>query len=250
MIKGNTAQMNEFKLSRRLRQVADWIDRGGTVADVGTDHGYLPVYIAKNNISDNIIAMDVRRKPLEKAEENIKYYGVSDKIELRLSDGLEKLMPQEADTITICGIGGRLMQSILERGSDKITADTQLILSPQSEIREFRIYLAASGYETLRETMLEEDGQFYVIMECVQSGADRRAYESEEIRGEVFFRYGRLPLIEKNESLMKYLLREEKLTKRVSDRLRLHENESVKARVSELEYDLECIKYALKFFEK
>lgn len=277
--------MNDLKLSKRLKQAADWIKPGGTVADIGTDHGYLPVYIAKNNISDNIIAMDLRAKPLEKARENIKCFGVCGKIQLRLSDGMEKLKPGEADTVIICGMGGRLMRSILENGRDRITENTQLILSPQSELRDFREFLVQAGYETLKETMLFEDGQFYVIMECVlrEGGSLKRtddgrqteegqaaggnarrddgqnseqsAVKNSEHAGhdkmleEVFLRYGRLPLMEKNEALKKYLLREEQLDKRVLNELALHDNESVKTRISQLEYDLECIRYALKIFE-
>lgn len=82
--------MNEFKLSKRLACVAGIINPGGVLADIGTDHGYLPVHVAKNNIASKVIAMDVRKKPLEKAAENIKLYGVSQKVELRLSDGLYK----------------------------------------------------------------------------------------------------------------------------------------------------------------
>ena len=111
--------MNEFKLSKRLACVAGIINPGGVLADIGTDHGYLPVHVAKNNIASKVIAMDVRKKPLEKAAENIKLYGVSQKVELRLSDGLYKLAENEADTITICGMGGKLIQSILENGSSK-----------------------------------------------------------------------------------------------------------------------------------
>ena len=112
--------MEGYSLSKRLSCVADWIKDTGhrCVADIGTDHGYLPVYLAKNNIADRVIAMDVRIQPLNKAESNVRLYGVQEKVELRLSDGLDELKPLEADTITICGMGGRLIQSILTRGKD------------------------------------------------------------------------------------------------------------------------------------
>ena len=157
--------MNEFKLSKRLACVAGIINPGGVLADIGTDHGYLPVHVAKNNIASKVIAMDVRKKPLEKAAENIKLYGVSQKVELRLSDGLYKLAENEADTITICGMGGKLIQSILENGSSKISENTQLILSPQSEIREFRKYLSESGYETVKEYMISQHRHYNDIID-------------------------------------------------------------------------------------
>ena len=144
--------MEGYSLSKRLSCVADWIKDTGhrCVADIGTYHGYLPVYLAKNNIADRVIAMDVRKQPLNKAESNVRMYGVQDKVELRLSDGLDELKPLEADTITICGMGGRLIQSILTRGKDKYSENTQIIVSPQSEIKEFRQFLVLAGYRVIR----------------------------------------------------------------------------------------------------
>lgn len=96
---------------------ASLVKKNGVVADIGTDHGYLPIYLISAGISSKVIAMDVREKPLERAAMHIKEADLSEKIEVRLSDGLDKLEEKEADTITICGMGGRLIKrfSIMEK---------------------------------------------------------------------------------------------------------------------------------------
>lgn len=97
--------MEELNLSDRLRLIAGLIKKGSKVADIGTDHGYLPIFLVKSGITDRVIAMDVRKGPLKKAEDNTRAFCVSDQIELRLSDGLAALEKGEADTVTISGMG-------------------------------------------------------------------------------------------------------------------------------------------------
>ena len=113
--------MEELNLSDRLRLIAGLIKKGSKVADIGTDHGYLPIFLVKSGITDRVIAMDVRKGPLKKAEDNTRAFCVSDQIELRLSDGLAALEKGEADTVTISGMGGRLIQSILTNGMESWT---------------------------------------------------------------------------------------------------------------------------------
>ena len=144
--------MEELNLSDRLRLIAGLIKKGSKVADIGTDHGYLPIFLVKSGITDRVIAMDVRKGPLKKAEDNTRAFCVSDQIELRLSDGLAALEKGEADTVTISGMGGRLIQSILTNGMEKLDKSTRLIVSPQSELREFRIFLKEKGFLVFRRT--------------------------------------------------------------------------------------------------
>ena len=156
--------MKDYKLSDRLLLVADWVKPKSVVADIGTDHAYLPIYLALQGICTKGIALDIRKKPLERAKENINQFNVWDRVEIRLSDGMDKLLPMEADVVTICGMGGKLMMDILERGRKKVDSTTQLLLSPQSELRLFRIFLYENGIQVLRENMIKEDNQFYVLM--------------------------------------------------------------------------------------
>ena len=102
-----------MQLSIRMQAVADMVTPGGRIADIGTDHGYVPIYLVEQNKTDHAIAMDVRKGPLARAGENIVRFGCSDRIETRLSDGLAMLKPGEADTVIIAGMGGLLSIRIL-----------------------------------------------------------------------------------------------------------------------------------------
>ncbi|SHI11878.1 tRNA (adenine22-N1)-methyltransferase [Butyrivibrio fibrisolvens DSM 3071] len=155
-------------LSKRLQTVADMVEPGSKVADVGTDHGFVPIYLAKAGLASHAIAMDVRKGPLERATQHVKEYKLEDVIETRLSDGLEKLLEGEADTMICAGMGGPLMQKILENKDPRSVKLKTLILEPQSELMQFRIFLREKGYEIVQEEFLLEDGKYYpVIKTCV-----------------------------------------------------------------------------------
>ncbi len=275
----------EFRISDRLAYVASLVRKGNIVADIGTDHGYLPIYLIKQNITQHVIGMDLRKGPLQKATDNIRGFHVQNEVTLRLSDGLEQLAPQEADTVTICGMGGKLIQSILLRGRDKLTAQTQLLLSPQSELEEFRRFLQEYGIEIRHEHMLSEDGQFYVIMECYWTGIAGKdtdnivsaqnlenthmaeacdnnvknitndshkvqCTDNDDISEETFFKYGEYLLVHKNECLRDYLLHEKKVNESVTKTVQaLQLNEGIARRLAQLEQEHKCIVYALSFYE-
>ena len=127
-------------LSERLQKIADCISTE-TLADIGTDHGYIPIYCVKNGRCTRAIASDINKDPLKAACDNITENGLSEKIETRLSNGLEGLLPNEADTIVIAGMGGFLIRDILINGADKIGDNTVLILQPMVAASELREYL-------------------------------------------------------------------------------------------------------------
>ncbi len=243
----------ELKISNRLKAVAGLVKKGNVVADIGTDHGYLPIYIFNNRISDKVIAMDVRKNPLSKAQMHIKEYNAEAGIELRLSDGLEKLNSCEAQTITICGMGGKLIQSILDKGKDKYDETTQLIVSPQSEIRDFRKYLNDCGYSIVGEHMLKEDGQFYFIIECYRDAAKVNVSDDDkdDVLQEVYLRYGELLLKNMCPCLLEYLERELSITDSVLERVEgLNSNEyAVQERIKQLRFDRQCIETAKMFYK-
>lgn len=244
--------MDNFKLSERLKKVAHLINKGNTVADIGTDHGYLPIYIIKQNISSHVIGMDLRKGPLQKAQDNIMLFNVKDNVELRLSDGLDKLACGEADTVTICGMGGKLIQSILTKGKDKLNSDTQIIVSPQSEIEEFREFLQKQGFVTVSEYMLKEEGQFYLIIDCRINNKATCINEDicDEIQRRTYYKYGKQLLKEKNQCLYEYLLKEKQLNESVYNKvISLEVNDSVNKRLEQLQNDKKCIDYALSFYK-
>lgn len=243
--------MEDFKISKRLQKVASLVKSGNVVADIGTDHGYLPIYIIKQGISNRVIAMDVRKGPLQKAVDNVSQYGVKDNIDIRLSDGLENLQTGEAQTVTICGMGGKLIQSILEKGKDKYDSTTQLILSPQSEIRDFRKYLVDNGFNTVGEHMLKEDGQYYLIIECMRDDCKKDSGLSDDLLCETHLRYGKMLLEGKCKCLKEYLEKEMQVAVSVLDRVSaLNSNEpAVLERIAQLKKDIDCINMAQKYYE-
>lgn len=150
-------------LTNRLQLIYDIIPKCNTIADIGTDHGYIPIFCVLNGIAKNALAMDVNKGPLERAKINIEKYNVSDKVHTRLSNGLEGLACGEADVIVIAGMGGPLIAEILEKGKNVITDETTLIIQPMIAPKELREYLYGSGFEITEEYVCREQDKFYNI---------------------------------------------------------------------------------------
>ena len=156
-----------MNLSKRLKTVADCVTPGNVVADVGTDHGYIPIYLAAHGISPHVIAMDVNEGPLSTAGRNISLNNVDNLVSTRLSDGLKELGPNEADTVIISGMGGLLTVRILKDDMDKVRSLKELILSPHSDWDVVRHFLHDEGMMITDEHMVIDDGKYYVVMKAV-----------------------------------------------------------------------------------
>lgn len=192
-----------IKLSERLQAVADLITPGLNVSDVGCDHGYLSIYLMTNGIAKSVIASDVRKGPLSKAAENIKIYGLEDKIELRLSDGLKMIEPGEVDSIVMSGMGGNLMMELLDASKDVVDKAKEFILQPQSEVRGLRHYLKDNGFLIVSEAMIYEDNKYYPMMKAVHDEANEMNWNRE-----IDFLYGKVLLREQNPILHQFLISE------------------------------------------
>lgn len=208
--------MEPVRLSVRLLTVAGFVRQGSRIADIGTDHGYIPVYLAQTGKIRSALAMDVRTGPLERARAHIEEYkrragrgaagldGTSHietcPIETRLSDGLKELGPGEADTVIIAGMGGELIMKILEEGRHVWECTDHFILSPQSGLDKVRRYLAEQGFAIRDEAMVKDEGKYYTVM-SVTRGEMR--YESQ-----AHYLYGRI-LIEKKDSTLREFLDKE-----------------------------------------
>ena len=155
-----------MELSIRLKTVAEAVTKGNRVADVGTDHGYVPIYLVKNNLSPAGIAMDVNKGPLEKAQEHIREEKLSGKIATRLGNGLAPLEPGETDTVIIAGMGGDLICKILKAKPEFLIEGKEFILQPQSEWFKIRRLLKEYRYQIEKEWFLKEDGKYYVIIKA------------------------------------------------------------------------------------
>lgn len=148
-------------MTPRLLAIADSVPFGAILADVGTDHGYIPIYLHKEHKIERALAMDLRQGPLSRAEENIERFGLNDYIKTRLSDGLCALSDGEVDTAVIAGMGGLLIAEILEKSPVKLDC---YILQPMTATAELREYLANNGYMITDERLAKEDNKIYTIM--------------------------------------------------------------------------------------
>ena len=218
-----------MKLSKRLQTIADFVKKGAVVADIGTDHAHIPIYLIKNNIISKAYACDINNGPLEKAKENINYYGVKN-IELRLSNGLEKLKTDEADTVIIAGMGGELITDILEKGRRFFESKRKFILSPHTKIDEVRKFLLSNGFEITKEDMCIDEGKFYTVMEVKYT-------ENKEMYSEAELLYGKYLIENKHPVLLRFLKKEE--TKYISILSNIGLNEE---RKTELRHRLDIIK--------
>ena len=231
-----------IRISDRLRIVAHMCDKGAVVADIGTDHGYLPIYLVQEGIAPSAIAMDLRKGPLEKAKKHICDNCLEDRIQTRLSDGLEKLSKNEADIITICGMGGRLIADIVTKGMNVITQNTTLIVSPQSEVGDF---LVSQGLVVDDEQMLKEDGKYYFIIKCRKSEESVCSEFSE-----TQYQYGWKRLDSKDKTLYEYLIKEKETNEGISNSLKKDEsNPTVKLRLQQLSQKNNIIMDALSYYD-
>lgn len=152
------------RLSDRMQAVADLVTPGLCVADIGCDHGYLPIFLVKQGIAPSAVAMDIKEGPLQAAREHIHREGLDDFIKTRRSDGLTALLPGEAESVVIAGMGGRLALKILkdaETFMNRTRDIREVIVQPQSELAVFRSGMQELGYICVRENMVFEDGKFY-----------------------------------------------------------------------------------------
>lgn len=232
-----------MQLSIRLKAVADSVTKGNRVADVGCDHAYISIYLIEHDIAPQVIAMDVNRGPLERARENIRLFGYEDKIQTRLSDGLKKLAPLEADTVLLAGMGGALMVRILTEGKKAVENCSELILQPQSELQLVRKHLHQIGFSIEEENMVKDEGKFYTI---IKAKADIKV---ENYSREVYYLYGKELLEQGQPVVMEYLDREKRLRLEVVSELKQNDTEKTVLRLEEIKQELVYIEEALKLLQ-
>ena len=163
---------NDMALSPRLHAIAALVPVGSAVADVGCDHGYLPVWLLQQGISPFVIATDVAAGPLEVARRSARNAEIYTEISFRLADGLSAVSPFEVEVIVIAGMGGETISSIIAAASWLSEGAHRLILQPQSKVPELMEFLAASGYRVLDQHLVEDGGRLYTIIEAAPGYMD------------------------------------------------------------------------------
>lgn len=228
-----------IKISKRLEAIASMISPGLVVCDVGTDHGYIPIYMVQSGKTPSALAMDLRKGPLSNAKEHIAAAGLSDKIETRLSDGIENLEMGEADCVVIAGMGGELVLHIMKAYPEKCNSVKELILQPQSEIEKVRRYLRRNHFEIIDEDMVIEDGKYYPMMKVIPNVDSAIWKKLTPATVTVCDLYGPLLIKNGNPTLRKYLVKENKQLRSILTQLNEKEQtETVTKRITEVEKQL------------
>lgn len=169
-----------IKLKPRLKMAADMVRQGSRVADIGTDHAYLPACLILEGKIPSAIGADLRKGPLENAEATVRANNIADKVQLRLSDGLNFVMPDEVDDIVIAGMGGILIAEILTAAPWVKDKSKRLILQPQSHSEDVRKYLFDNGFEIMEENACFEDGKVYICL-CAEYTGNIQSHTEGEI---------------------------------------------------------------------
>lgn len=238
-------------MSKRIEKLVELFPGARSIADIGCDHGYTSILLAKENKAEKIIACDIGVSPLESAKKNILREGLTKKIECRLGDGLMPLKPFEVEAVLISGMGAPLMMEILEK---RIEEFSLAVLSPQSDFANFRRFLS-ERMDILREEYLEEGGKYYRFFLAKKKEVQEKEIQGNEmqrneilgneirrneiLRSSVEWEYGWIPLREKNPVLKSLLEKEEKQYREIWE----------KSQVKEVGEKLAIIEKALLYFK-
>ncbi len=169
-----------MNLSKRLKKVADFLPKEAVFADIGSDHAYLPCYAILHHKALKAIAGEITDGPLQSAKQQVHRLELDEQILVRKGNGLEVIEKGEVNAVTIAGMGGALIASILNEGKHKLTGQERLILQPNIHAHHIRLWLYQEGYELLDEVILEEDGKIYEII-IAETGDKDKAYEGMSI---------------------------------------------------------------------
>ena len=186
-------QLNNLKLSKRLQAIYDMVPQSNVIADIGSDHALLPISLVLNGKVTRAYASEVNEGPFEATVKNIEKHGVSNYVKAVLSDGISEL-EKDVNTVSICGMGGSLIVDILDKNKNMLANVSTLVLGPNNNEENVRIWLMSNGFEIAFERIVEEDGRFYEIIKANKGISN---YNKEEL----FF--GPILLKEKSESFLK-----------------------------------------------
>ena len=165
-----------MKLSPRLKAVSDAVGNCEILADVGTDHGYVPVYMLENQLCKKAYASDIREQPLSRAASTIRENGLEGKAFTYLSNGILDI-PEDYDALVIAGMGGETIVSILEAKAPPMNA--KLVLQPMTEEQTLRQYLYTHGYKIVAEKAVSEPGHVYTVITAICQPPESFSYRDD-----------------------------------------------------------------------
>lgn len=215
-----------MQLSKRLGSIASLVPEGARLVDVGTDHGYIPIYLTLNKKVSYAIASDINKGPLESAKRNMDKYGLTT-IETRQGSGLQTIKIEDGmDTVVIAGMGGYLVHDILQLDLELVKTMKTLILQPQNNIPEIRRYLHRIGFRIKQEKFLEEEGKYYNIIVAVPG--------REEYNTTVDYEYGKYLLEEGSSLYREWLQHKSKGYTEIIEKLKSVEGDQAIERIAAL----------------
>lgn len=226
-----------MELSKRLKRIAEHVDKCESVADIGTDHGYIPIYLVKEGICKKAIASDINKGPIEKAKVNVAFEGVSNKIKCLLGPGLNPLKVGEVNGVILAGMGGNLTRDILLADMEKVKKYDFIILQPAQNPEVLREFLYKNDYEIIDEDLIKDEGRFYELFKVKYNKNSEKLVFEDELEYEVS------PLLrEKNHPLFKEFI-EEKINRCETILSFIKEDtEAAKKRKSDLEEKINKLK--------
>ena len=180
-------------MTPRLLTVAELVKKTHSVADIGTDHAYVPVHLVLSGCCEKALAIDINCGPLMRAQENIIKFSLQDKITTRLSDGLKSVEDGEADTVVIAGMGGILINNIIENDKNRLTSVKRFVLQPMTAVEETRRYLSQNGFMIENERLAKEGDKIYTVISAVPG--------EMKIEKEVYYYIGKMLLESKDKFL-------------------------------------------------
>jgi tRNA (adenine22-N1)-methyltransferase len=229
-----------MELSKRLELIASMIDRCGSIVDVGTDHGYIPIYLIQKGICDRAVASDINKGPVEKAARNIQSEKLQDKIQCRLGSGLSTVVPGEVDGAIIAGMGGNLIRDIIIDDFNVFKELSFTLLQPVQNPEVLRQFIYESGFDIIDEELCIDESKYYEIIKV-------RYGNSPKVLSYIDYEISPV-LIEKRHPLLKefvqYKLRKyEKILNAINEdtELACAKKEIVKDKIRKIEELLLCL---------
>ena len=208
--------MRKDQLSNRLQTVAGYVRSGDVIADIGTDHGYLAVFLLEMGISPYAILGDVNEGPLSSAAEQVNLAGLQERTSVKLGNGLDVLEGESVDTVIIAGMGGPLIAQILNNGEKRFSNVRRLILQPNVAADHIRLWLYTHGWELIDEKIIEEDGHIYEVI-TAEKGDPAKHYDGMAQDKQLWL--GPILLKEPNDAFKKKWNRELHQLKKIRTRL-------------------------------
>ncbi|RVU55313.1 tRNA (adenine(22)-N(1))-methyltransferase [Anaerosphaera multitolerans] len=216
-----------MKISKRLKTLSNLVSKNSKVADIGTDHGFVPNFLVENNISNYVICSDISEESLQKSISLIESMGNEKHIKTRVGDGLSVLNKGEVDTVIIAGMGGQLISKILKSEIELVKELDKIILQPMQGQELLRKFLYENGFNIVDELIVYEDGSYFEIIVTKYDGIIRSV-------NKIFYEIPKILLDRKDPILKDFLTEKIKYNNSIIDEIKDYKSEKVRDRVEEL----------------